>query len=267
MQTRVETVTPEIAETWLSANTQNRPLKNSTVDSYAADMRAGRWELNGSTIVFGNDGRLIDGQHRLRACVRAEVPFQTVIVEGVRNGVELTIDGGTKRNSSDHLAFRGEENTAVLAALARTAYCYDYRKGRMAGVRVSARDVIEYVENNPRIRESTKIVSGFKSKKNSSPSLIGAGTIHFFACSRMGRDDLAIRFVEGIATGAELREGDPRLAFRNRMLSREFIGPDRRFWAACATWNAWIAGGTKDRLFLPTEPVILNPAPSLSVAA
>lgn len=255
MRSYLHTVTPEQAEKWLAINSPNRPLKNTTIDAYAADMIAGRWELNGSTIVFGKDGRLIDGQHRLIACKRSGCSFASIIVEGVEAGVELTIDGGTKRNYSDHLSFRGEQNTAVLSAIARTAFCYDFRKNRHAGIRVPVRDIVEYIERNPAIRDTAAKVASLRTKKGSSPTLVGPGTVHFLASARLGQQKLADQFLEGIATGALLGEGDPRLAYRNRMLSREHITPTHRFWAACQTWNAWTSGQQKDRLYMPNEPV------------
>ena len=43
-------VTPELAETWLARNPNNRNLRKAVVDSYARDMQAGRWALNGGTL-------------------------------------------------------------------------------------------------------------------------------------------------------------------------------------------------------------------------
>lgn len=46
-------VTPELAETWLARNPNNRNLRKAVVDSYARDMQAGRWALNGGTLKLG----------------------------------------------------------------------------------------------------------------------------------------------------------------------------------------------------------------------
>ncbi len=46
----VETVTPELAERWLSLNTHNRTLRDGVVSRYAESIKAGQWELNGETI-------------------------------------------------------------------------------------------------------------------------------------------------------------------------------------------------------------------------
>ena len=43
-------VGPEQAEQWLSRNPNNRNLRRSVVESYARDMTAGTWRLNGETV-------------------------------------------------------------------------------------------------------------------------------------------------------------------------------------------------------------------------
>jgi hypothetical protein len=70
-------VTPELAKQWLEANTHNRPLSEELVIAYMVDMLDGRWQYNGDAIRFDHTGRLIDGQHRLHACIEAGVPFET----------------------------------------------------------------------------------------------------------------------------------------------------------------------------------------------
>ena len=47
---RFETVTPEIAYTWLERNTCNRNVIQLVVDRYARDMKSGRWHLTGDPV-------------------------------------------------------------------------------------------------------------------------------------------------------------------------------------------------------------------------
>jgi len=80
MNREVVTVTPEIAGRWLAANC-DIPFNSVQykVDQYARDMLAGHWPLAGEGIRFDEADQLIDGRHRLRACVKAGVPFQTYV--------------------------------------------------------------------------------------------------------------------------------------------------------------------------------------------
>jgi hypothetical protein len=124
---RRETITPEIATAWLERNLSNRNLVQSTVDRYARDMRAGRWHYTGDPIQFGISGRLLNGQHRLWACVEAEVAFECAIVRGIVNEEEVVdvLDTGVKRTLASALQIHGEKDTLVLASIINTCWRYD----------------------------------------------------------------------------------------------------------------------------------------------
>ncbi len=54
------------------------------IEQYAGDMRGGRWEPvrageHIDPITLGKDGMIINGYHRLLACVAAGVPFETFV--------------------------------------------------------------------------------------------------------------------------------------------------------------------------------------------
>ncbi|KAF7277615.1 hypothetical protein GWI33_002970, partial [Rhynchophorus ferrugineus] len=80
---QVETITPDLARQYLAFNTHNRNVRSYRVKGYAADMRDGRWTLNGEAIKFSADGTLLDGQHRLQAVIEADVAVQMLVVRGV----------------------------------------------------------------------------------------------------------------------------------------------------------------------------------------
>lgn len=93
----IEEVTPAIALEYLKANVSNyRKLSKSRVALYAKDMSEGRWQLNGQTIVFAENGTLLDGQHRLAAIVQSKKPVKIAIVRGISNNVKLFDVGGNR---------------------------------------------------------------------------------------------------------------------------------------------------------------------------
>lgn len=49
---KVETITPQIAQEYLAMNERNRPIRNSRVIMYADAMLRGQWQLNGEAICF-----------------------------------------------------------------------------------------------------------------------------------------------------------------------------------------------------------------------
>ena len=58
-----ERITPEMAKEYLGMNTDNyRKLNNGRVLTYSADMKNGKWQMNGESIKFSENGALMDGQ-------------------------------------------------------------------------------------------------------------------------------------------------------------------------------------------------------------
>ena len=79
----VEIITPSEAQAYLNNNAKHRPIKDKKVAEYMEEMREGHWKLNGKTICFDRNGRLLNGQHRLSAVVRSGVSLTTVVVRGL----------------------------------------------------------------------------------------------------------------------------------------------------------------------------------------
>lgn len=100
----IETITPEVAQTYLTSNTGNRPIHKRALAQYVDDIINRRWQTNGASIIFDINGTLVDGQHRLMAVVEANTPIDAVVVRGVPVGSFETIDIGKARTSRDGIA-------------------------------------------------------------------------------------------------------------------------------------------------------------------
>ena len=97
-------VTPDMAVKWLDeTNTNNRQVREDHVSRLAADMLTGKWQgRNGEAIRFDTTGRLVDGQHRLWACVQSETPFETLLIKDVDPDTFSTIGIGAKKGNYIH---------------------------------------------------------------------------------------------------------------------------------------------------------------------
>jgi len=99
-----EKITPDMAQEYLKFNTENyRSLSKDRVISYASDMKNGRWQFNGESIKFSENGQLIDGQHRLQAIIRAGVPVDMLVIRGVKDDVDIYDIGAQRSQSGDGL--------------------------------------------------------------------------------------------------------------------------------------------------------------------
>lgn len=79
MKAEVRTITPFVAELMLRGNISNRPVRKQRVDMYADDMLNGRWASNGESIVVTESGKLVNGQHRLLAILKANMAFDFTV--------------------------------------------------------------------------------------------------------------------------------------------------------------------------------------------
>ena len=75
----VEIISPEDAAAYLKNNAHHRKVKQKKIDSYVKDLEDGVWRLNGKTITFDANGRLLGGQHRLHAVVQSGKSLTTLV--------------------------------------------------------------------------------------------------------------------------------------------------------------------------------------------
>ena len=101
MNIEMTTITPPMATLFLANNVSNRKLNKHHVDFLADQMLTGKWQKNGQTIVIADDGTLMDGQHRLNAIIKANVPAELGLCTGVPKTAMPTIDNGKSRSTSD----------------------------------------------------------------------------------------------------------------------------------------------------------------------
>lgn len=129
MEIKQERITPEMAKEYLTVNTENyRGLSKDRVISYSSDMKNGRWQFNGEAIKFDESGKLIDGQHRLHAIVRAGVPVDMLVIRGVETGVNI-YDVGSNRTMAQIAKARGGISGFYTQVMACAAWIVNNGEG------------------------------------------------------------------------------------------------------------------------------------------
>jgi hypothetical protein len=163
IESRQMTVTAKQAEKWVDAHEQlvtarnleklNRSINDALADRYGRDMKEGRWQLNGETIIIAKTGRILDGQHRLWGCINHEASFETLVAEGVEEDTFHTINTGRVRSASDILSVEGVNYSNTVAAAARLVMAYQ-RKDIQTRTSFTRTEIHEFVHANPRLQES-----------------------------------------------------------------------------------------------------------------
>ena len=236
-------ITPEMAREMLEKNTNNRKPNLREVDKWANEMKMGRWKLNGTTIII-NDNLLIDGQHRLMACVKAGVGFWTLVVCDASSDVFDTIDVGRKRRASDTLYQKREKSAVLLAST--IVFVDQYLTGKLRGARQHTNaDIEQILENHPGLRRSVDKVSAHKLNRLIQPSVL-AGCHYLFA--QKNADD-ADAFVDKIVLGTNLEPKTGPYLLRERLLLNAMSKSKLpKIEIAALVIKAWNAEQNKTRL-------------------
>lgn len=161
-----EIITPEMAREYLKANKINRPLRDSTVDYYASMMKQGKWMMNGEAICFLKGGSLGNGQHRLAAIIKANIPVKFLVVRGCDDQSFTTYDSGRNRDISDVMSMSGIQNSTWISAiisryfiLSSDMYGDGCRGGAMKYLKKSKQDYIDEYNDTPALYQDAALFS------------------------------------------------------------------------------------------------------------
>ena len=134
----------------LKNNKHNRKVTQSRVDEYAKEMISNMWLYNGETIVISESGRLLDGQHRLLAIVKADAVIEVELIEGVKDeqdGVDTFLTINTKNRSNvDALTIAGfTQSVPQIAKLMSFKEAFDNKilMKKSSGVKLLNHEVVE----------------------------------------------------------------------------------------------------------------------------
>lgn len=247
----VEMITPEIARAYLERNTHNRRLAHKQVDLLARDMKSGAWRLTGDMIRFDRNNNLIDGQHRLEACVKADVPFQSLVGYGFDPKDQDVIDSGRVRSAADMLTLNNIQASAHVAAVCRLILAA--KQGvALNTIKSSNAEILRIAKERPEIVRTI----GLCWRCPPGIRRVPLAYVHYSAC-RAGKQELADAFVTVFTTGVQAYEGDPAHALRERMIrvqnggSQYRINPNDTIRALTHCFNLFAARERIQRFQMP----------------
>lgn len=95
---------------------KQRPVFNSIVRKYTADMKAKHWDVTPEPIIFDENGDLSDGQHRLEAVRLSGETIEFTVTRGWPASVINHIGGGKSRTVANKLHLMGQPNAFIFAS-------------------------------------------------------------------------------------------------------------------------------------------------------
>jgi hypothetical protein len=218
-QTQLRWIGPEEANKILTESQYQRKHSRSTVSKYARDMKAGKWEFNASPIRYNGEEegnpQLLDGQHRLRAVIEANMVMPFLVISGIEKDSIRTMDDGKMRSLAQKFYIDGEKSPDVLASMIQLLAVYR-AKGKFSGPAFSS---LEYYDVLNREGNSARqLAKEYKCKmpRNLKPGLIAAAHLLFAEKD----PELAARFCGDVVSGDSDR-GTPAREFREWVVGLE----------------------------------------------
>lgn len=233
------TITPELAEEWLSRNAGNRRLNTNFVLELAEAIELGQYVYNGETIKFSKTGVLLDGQNRLTAVTLAKKPVESVVVFGLEDEARNTVDTGTKRTGAHVLQMASIANSHKTSATMTLLYRYFLNrwsaKGRLKGPTHSM--LMDMLKDCDGYEPSVRV--GITAHKLM-PASVGAATHYLFSRVNPEQADF---FFQKLIHGEGLERKNPIYAVRER-LARFKSGPAKlssndTFMLVVKAWNLY----------------------------
>ena len=242
VQVEVQTITPSVAKAWLTNfNRRNRKIQVSHLRTIARDIVAGNWQVNAQPICFAGNlsdpdtAILLNGQHRLSACVEADVPIDVPVAFNVPSEAFSTYDIHRKRlHLPDKKRSSAKVDDRVLAAAARFQWRYDQGIPVSARVNPSTTELVQTMQAHPSLGEGYPLARRMK-------TLASAGVMTFFIhLVTSDRPDDAESFLKALETGENLTRGNPVLRARQEMIG-ERGGRSRKetLTLLLETWEAY----------------------------
>lgn len=263
IKTEIVTVTPRLANQLLEQNTGNRKIGGTNLAKLKTAMQQNEWTFNGEAIKVSKSGRILDGQHRLAASVETSTTFETLIVYGLEDEAQDSMDTGKSRTISDILGIRGYKSTHNLAAitvaiLRSEKWSLKVAVRRSAGYVVTPPQALDRIEREPSLVDIPRIVQPVN--KVGLPTKT-AGLL-FYKFSEISPED-AQDFFSKLASGEGLERGNPILTLRNTLitLKSERGQKDQGYVSALVikAWNRYRTG--QELRLLRFTPGGANPEP------
>lgn len=246
-------VTPTMCTRWLNENINNRPLHNRHVAILARSMVRGDWKFNGESLKFDKSGNVLDGQHRMWACIESGISFRTLVIVNLPRETFNTIDTGIIRTPTDILSINGIVNVkTVVAALKHIGRYTTHTMMNM--MKFTNQEVEELLKQHPEIVDYSK-----QTRKKLNVVRWCTGSIVctcWYLASRIHKEKADI-FFESFLRGTNIPIDSPILVLRNKLIDvksthMQRLSATHKIQLIVMTWNLWRKGKTVKHFKLAT---------------
>lgn len=235
-------ITPQLAMRMLEDNADNRPVKPLLVNNAAADILAGRWRVNGETIIVSQEGFLNDGQNRLLAIIKANMAAMSFVVFGVERDSRVTVDSGKSRTLRDVFGMDGIANASRTSLIVSLHLAYTRGQYSIGSANTGTRQEIlaHYKQNKKMFDDSVRRIMGEDFARSAGEAPLACAYTILAARHPL----MASEFYNLLFNGINLGDKHPVVMLRSRLLGTSTIRSRRweRMQIIFLYWNAWREG-------------------------
>lgn len=225
----IETITPDQARELLKNNAGNRRIREAWVEALSKLMLSGAFTVTHQGIAIGNNGVVLDGQHRLLAIVRAGRPCRIMVTRGMDKEKFKWIDAGKSRSAPDRIHLVSDQGINAVAC-SITAFYLRCAQGKQSPTTTEIEDVFLDLTDSILFAAAAWL----NPVKSVTKRAVGAA----LACYHSKHPIEASAFCESYMTGAMLAEGNPVLTLREAISSNRARSEHDQYWKAIAAMRA-----------------------------
>lgn len=211
-------ISPQFASVILQKrNEDNRPMSEKKLAQNVADIKSGSFQVNGETLIFDKEGKLLDGQHRLQAVLLAKQAIVSNVCFGVEPKAKMSIDQGKARSTGDVLGLHGMKNANAVASVARHVISYYRNDGTTFGRagNVTTAEIVDEMSRRPTIEAALQWAVQFQKLNEGvlTPSQIA---IVYMILEPIYGPEVTF-FLERVGLGDNIGARHPAFAVRKRL--------------------------------------------------
>ncbi|TWF86518.1 hypothetical protein [Streptomyces capillispiralis] len=243
------TITPEMAELWLAHcnPAHNRVLSDTAYERYAKAMASGAWRTTHQGIAFDKSGMLLDGQHRLMGIKISGVSVEMLVIPSCDAETFDVLDSGQRRQAAQLLKIPHRVIVAAAARIIGQMYKMWDPVTLFDGfydTRAATSDILKAVAAWPELKTMAPIAAAaYRASGINQPT-------HLVVLAQAARTDYADKiedWANGLISGANMDQKDPRLVLRNRFFRERVLlgtsaGRRTSYNLIAKSWNSWAQG-------------------------
>jgi len=239
-------ISPGMAHEMLKHNKDNRRLNSLSVARIIREIQKGQFRNTTQGITFAKTGRLLDGQHRLKAIEESGIPTKMLIWFGDDPAHFEFLDLTAGRTPAEIAGMKGLDNTVARASIA--SVYITTKKG--AAYSPSRNEIYQTICNMDAVdpsamTEALRFGDAMRKQKLVGIGLTPAALAYWKISTETLRSSKLDEFAMKMKTGADLSMNSPILRFRMGVAKLPSTGNYRNLTIKKAaglilTWNAWL---------------------------